>query len=61
MANEKTISLEENKIYIVSNQKLIPMNPPDGGFGETKIMWQNNHAVHATTQFTTPIEKRNTK
>ncbi|MFP3512818.1 DUF3954 domain-containing protein [Peribacillus sp. SIMBA_075] len=55
---EVKINLEENMVYFVSNQKLTPMNPPDGGYGETKIMWQNNNAVHATTKFTTPIGKK---
>ncbi|WP_338565246.1 DUF3954 domain-containing protein [Peribacillus frigoritolerans] len=55
LVKETKINLEENMIYIVSNQKLTPMNPPDGGFGETIIMWQNDNAVHATTKFTTRI------
>jgi hypothetical protein len=58
---EVKISLEENMVYVVSNQKLTPMNPPDGGYGETKIIWQNDKAVHVTTKFTRPIEKRNSK
>ncbi|WP_349730429.1 DUF3954 domain-containing protein [Peribacillus frigoritolerans] len=54
-AMEVKINLEENMVYVVSNQKLTSMNPPDGGFGETIIMWQNDNAVHATTKFTTRI------
>ncbi|MFD9627715.1 DUF3954 domain-containing protein [Peribacillus muralis] len=58
---EAKINLEENMIYIVSNQKLTSMNPPVGGFGETMITWQNDKAVHTTTKFSTPIGKKEKK
>lgn len=58
---EAKINLTENMIYIVSKQKVTKMHPPNGGFGENVISWQNHTAVHATTTFTTPIEKRKEK
>ena len=58
---EAKINLEENMIYIVSKQKITQMEPPNGGFGENVISWQNHAAVHATTKFTTPIERREAK
>jgi hypothetical protein len=43
MSEQKTtnISLEENKIYIVKDNKLTEINPPDSGYGKFTADWVN--------------------
>lgn len=35
------ISLDENMIYIVKDNKLIRINPPDSGYGKFTADWVN--------------------
>lgn len=41
MGEQRTtnISLEENKIYIVKDNKLTEINPPDSGYGKFTADW----------------------
>lgn len=52
MKNGKTteVNLNENKIYVVKDEKLIPINAPDGGYGEQKVTWQNGKVTYVDTQ-----------
>jgi hypothetical protein len=40
-AKQVNISLDENKIYIVKDNKLVIINPPGSGYGKFTADWVN--------------------
>lgn len=50
--NNKSIQLEENKLYLIRNKKLIVVDPPESGHGESSVTWRDGKAVRLDTRST---------
>ena len=46
------IDVTDNKIYVVKNGEVTPLNPPATGFGEQVITWQSGKVDRVSTTYT---------
>lgn len=53
--NSKTINLNENKIYIVKDNKLIEVDPPETGFGKHSVVWLNGKVDRVEYEYTKKV------
>ena len=51
------INLDENKIYIVSDQELIEVPAPPSGHGMHTLVWINGKVDRVENKFTTKVKK----
>ncbi|WP_017154158.1 DUF3954 domain-containing protein [Bacillus bingmayongensis] len=50
------IDVSNNKIYVVKDGQVIPVNPPSSGFGEQVAIWVNGKVDRVDTKFTEKIK-----
>lgn len=50
------IDVTDNKIYVVKNGEITPLNPPATGFGEQIITWQSGKVDRVSTTYTEKIK-----
>ncbi|OTW72638.1 DUF3954 domain-containing protein [Bacillus thuringiensis serovar roskildiensis] len=50
------IDVTDNKIYVVKNGEVTPLNPPVTGFGEQIITWQGGKVDRVSTTITEKIK-----
>ncbi|PGB86950.1 DUF3954 domain-containing protein [Bacillus toyonensis] len=50
------IDVTDNKIYVVKNGEVTPLNPPATGFGEQIIIWQGGKVDRVSTTSTEKIK-----
>ncbi|MED1381138.1 DUF3954 domain-containing protein [Bacillus mycoides] len=50
------IDVTDNKIYVVKNGEVTPVNPPATGFGEQTIIWQSGKVDRVSTTSTEKIK-----
>ncbi|MHB0801125.1 DUF3954 domain-containing protein [Bacillus thuringiensis] len=50
------IDVTANKIYVVKNGEVTPLNPPATGFGEQIITWQSGKVDRVSTTYTVKIK-----
>ncbi len=50
------IDVTNNKIYVVKNGEVTPLNPPVTGFGEQVITWQGGKVDRVSTTITEKIK-----
>ncbi|AGE75845.1 DUF3954 domain-containing protein [Bacillus cereus group sp. MYBK249-1] len=50
------IDVNDNKIYVVKNGEVTPLNPPATGFGEQIITWQSGKVDRVSTTYTEKIK-----
>ncbi|PED84330.1 DUF3954 domain-containing protein [Bacillus pseudomycoides] len=53
---KKEIDVTNNKIYIVKDGNVCPIDPPASGYGEQVAIWQNGKVVRVDTKFTEKIK-----
>ncbi|MCQ6531128.1 DUF3954 domain-containing protein [Bacillus mycoides] len=53
---KREIDVTRNQIYIVINEKAIPVKPPESGYGEQVVVWQNGKVDRVDTKFTEKIK-----
>lgn len=50
------IDVTDNKIYVVKNGEVTPLNPPVTGFGEQVITWLGGKVDRVSTTITEKIK-----
>ncbi|MBJ8055273.1 DUF3954 domain-containing protein [Bacillus paramycoides] len=50
------IDITDNKIYVVKNGEVTPVNPPATGFGEQTIIWHSGKVDRISTTCTEKIK-----
>ncbi|MGE6960832.1 DUF3954 domain-containing protein [Bacillus thuringiensis] len=50
------IDVTDNKIYVVKNGEVTPLNPPATGFGEQIITWHSGKVDRVSTTYTEKIK-----
>ncbi|MGE1215705.1 DUF3954 domain-containing protein [Bacillus toyonensis] len=50
------IDVTDNKIYVVKNGEVTPLNPPATGFGEQVITWKGGKVDRVSTTITEKIK-----
>lgn len=45
-----TINLEEEKLYVVRDSKLVAFDKPKSGYGKQEVTWNNGKVTHVTTE-----------
>jgi len=53
--NTTEISLDENKIYVVKDQKITEISAPDTGFGKQEFTWHGGKVTDIMTQSKTRL------
>ncbi|EJP84667.1 MULTISPECIES: DUF3954 domain-containing protein [Bacillus] len=46
---KKEIDVTSNKVYVVTDGKVLSFNPPESGYGEQVVIWVNGKAGHVKT------------
>lgn len=46
---KKEIDVTSNKVYVVTDGKVLSFNPPASGFGEQVVIWVNGKVGHVKT------------
>ncbi|EJR68624.1 hypothetical protein IIO_00152 [Bacillus cereus VD115] len=51
---KREIDMKTNGIYIVEDGKVIPIKPPESGYGQQVVYWVNGKVSH--TQITSTVK-----